>query len=92
MGSNSVEFRLHGLRENHTHGLDEFAEYERDNLIYDFVTLTPEECEQKKKNYEEFKIIKEAEKAATVKKKAGEAAKKKTSEDKPGDKSDKDKQ
>jgi len=70
----------------------EFAEYERDNLIYDFVTLTPEECEQKKKNYEEFKIIKEAEKAATIKKKAGEAAKKKTSEDKPGDKSDKDKQ
>jgi len=70
----------------------EFAEYERDNLIYDFVTLTPEECEQKKKNYEEFKIIKEAEKAATVKKKAGDAAKKKTSEDKPGDKYDKDKQ
>ena len=58
----------------------EFSEFERDNLIYDFVTLTAEESEQKKKNFEEFQIKKEAEKAAAAKKKAEEAAAKKAQE------------
>ena len=60
----------------------EFSEFERGNLIYDFVTLTPEESEQKKKNYEEFTIIKEAEKAAAAKKKAEETATKKAGKEK----------
>lgn len=41
----------------------EFSEFERNNLVYDFVTLTPEEREQKKINYQKF----EAEKAAAKK-------------------------
>jgi len=52
----------------------EFSEFERDNFIYDFVTLTPDEKEEKKKNYEEFTIKKEAEKAAATQKKAEEEA------------------
>jgi NADH-quinone oxidoreductase subunit I len=61
----------------------EFSEFERDNLIYDFVTLTPDEREEKKKNYDEFMIKKEAEKAEAAKKKAEEeAAKKKENESK----------
>ena len=55
----------------------EFSEFERDNFIYDFVTLTPDEKEEKKKNREEFMIKKEAEKAAAVQKKAEAAAVKK---------------
>jgi NADH-quinone oxidoreductase subunit I len=58
----------------------EFSEFERDNLIYDFVTLTPEESEQKKKSYEEFQVVKEAEKAAAAKKKAEEDTAKKAQE------------
>lgn len=38
----------------------EFSEYERENLVYDFVTLTHEEREQKKLNFEKYM----AEKAA----------------------------
>jgi NADH-quinone oxidoreductase subunit I len=41
----------------------EFSEFNRNDLIYDFVTLTPEEREQKKINYQKF----EAEKAAAKK-------------------------
>lgn len=52
----------------------EFSEFQRDNLIYDFVTLTPEERIQKKKNFEEFQAKKEAEKAAAAKKAAEEKA------------------
>jgi len=52
----------------------EFSEFERDNFIYDFVTLTPDEKVEKKKNYEEFTIKKEAEKAAAAQKKAEEEA------------------
>jgi NADH-quinone oxidoreductase subunit I len=52
----------------------EFSEYERQNFVYDFVTLTPEEREQKKKNLEEFQIKKEAEKAAAAKKASEEKA------------------
>lgn len=44
----------------------EFSEYERNNLIYDFVTLTPEEREQKKINYEKFEAEKAAQKAAAA--------------------------
>lgn len=61
----------------------EFSEFERGNLVYDFVTLTPEERDEKKKNYDEFMIKKEAEKAEAAKKKAEEeAAKNKESENK----------
>lgn len=52
----------------------EFSEFERGNLLFDFVTLTPEEREQKKKNYEEFQLKKEAEKAEAAKKAAAEKA------------------
>jgi len=73
----------------------EFSEYERGNLVFDFVTLTPDEREEKKKNYEEFLIKKEAEKAEAAKKKAEEAAQKKpeeNKENKPDDKDDKPKE
>ena len=65
----------------------EFSEFERDNFIYDFVTLTPDEKVEKKKNYEELMIKKEAEKASAAKKKAEEeVAKKKDDENKTDDK------
>jgi len=54
--------------------LYEFSEFERGNLIYDFVTLTQTEREEKKKNFEEFQAKKEAEKAAAAKKAAEEKA------------------
>jgi len=59
----------------------EFSEYERENLVYDFKTLTEPEIEDKKKKLEEFTIQKEAEKAEAAKKKAEEAAAKKAQED-----------
>jgi NADH-quinone oxidoreductase subunit I len=52
----------------------EFSEFQRENLVYDFVTLTPEERIQKKKNFEEMQAKKEAEKAAAAKKAAEEKA------------------
>ena len=52
----------------------EFAEFQRENLLYDFVTLLPEERSQKKKNYEELQAKKEAEKLAAAKKAAEEKA------------------
>ncbi len=48
----------------------EFSEFERQNLQYDFVTLTPQEREEKKNNFAEF----EAEKAAKKAQAAAEAA------------------
>ncbi len=42
----------------------EFSEYERENLIYNFSTLTPEEIEQKKTNLSLFEAEKAKEKAA----------------------------
>ena len=42
----------------------EFSEYERENLLYNFSTLTPEESEQKKINYAQFEAEKAKEKAA----------------------------
>jgi len=68
----------------------EFSEFERENLVYDFVTLTSEEIQEKKKKYEEYTVMKEAEKAAAAKKKADEAAQKKVTKDKPEGKSKKD--
>ena len=52
----------------------EFSEFERGNLVYDFVTLTHTEREEKKKNFEEFQAMKEAEKAEAAKKAAEEKA------------------
>ena len=52
----------------------EFSEFQRENLLYDFVTLLPEERSQKKKNYEELQAKKEAEKLAAAKKAAEEKA------------------
>lgn len=45
----------------------EFSEFYREDLIYDFVTLTPEEREQKKVNYQKYEAEKAAEKAAAKK-------------------------
>jgi NADH-quinone oxidoreductase subunit I len=45
----------------------EYSEYERENLIYKFATLTPEEAVEKKINLEKFNAEKEAQKAAAVK-------------------------
>jgi NADH-quinone oxidoreductase subunit I len=51
----------------------EFSEYERGNLLYNFITLTPQEVIEKKDNFAKL----EAEKAAQKAKAAAEAAKKK---------------
>ncbi len=51
----------------------EFSEYERGNLLYNFITLTPQEVIEKKDNFAKF----EAEKAAQKATAAAEAAKKK---------------
>jgi len=45
----------------------EFSEYERENLIYHFATLKPEEAEQKKQNYAKLEAEKAAAKAAAPK-------------------------
>lgn len=42
----------------------EFSEFERKDLVYDYVTLTREEREQKKLNYKKFEAEKAAEKVA----------------------------
>ena len=42
----------------------EFSEFDRNDLVYDYVTLTHEEREQKKLNYQKFEAEKAAEKAA----------------------------
>ena len=52
----------------------EFSEFKREDLVYDFVTLLPEDRIQKKKNLEEFQVKKEAEKVAAAKKAAEEKA------------------
>jgi NADH-quinone oxidoreductase chain I len=48
----------------------EFSEYERDNLVYHFATLTPEESEVKKQNYANLEAEKAAQKAAAAAAKA----------------------
>ena len=42
----------------------EYAEFERNNLIYNFVTLTPDEIKEKKANFAKFEAEKAAAKAA----------------------------
>jgi NADH-quinone oxidoreductase subunit I len=44
----------------------EFSEFERDRLIYNFVTLTPAEIEEKKANYAKLEAEKAAQKAASA--------------------------
>jgi len=44
----------------------EYSEIERSNLLYDFVTLTQEEREEKKSNYAKFEAEKAAQKAAAA--------------------------
>lgn len=51
----------------------EFSEYERSNLLYNYITLTPEEVVEKKDNFAKLEAEKAAKKAAA----AAEAAKKK---------------
>lgn len=51
----------------------EFSEFGRDDLIYNFATLTSDEIEDKQKKYEIFQAEKEAEKIAAAKAKAEKA-------------------
>ena len=53
----------------------EFSEFERENLIYNFSTLTEEESKVKIANFEKMTAEKEAKKAAAAKAKAEQAAK-----------------
>lgn len=48
----------------------EFSEFKRQDLIYHFSALTPEEGEQRKANWEKFQAEKEAQKAAAAAKSA----------------------
>jgi len=50
----------------------EFSEFKRENLIYDFATLTEVEREEKKENYEKFTAEKAAKKEAELKAKEQE--------------------
>ncbi len=45
----------------------EFSEYDRNNLIYDFATLTPQERQEKIENFRKFSEEKEKQKAKTDK-------------------------
>ncbi|KUG26496.1 nadh-ubiquinone oxidoreductase chain i [hydrocarbon metagenome] len=69
----------------------EFAEFERNNLIFNFATLTAEEAEEKKANYEKMMAEKEAQKAAAAKAKAEAAAKTKKEENSSEKNNDKEK-
>ena len=53
----------------------EFSEYDRNKLVYDFVTLTPQEIEEKKDNFAKMEAEKAAQKAAAAAEKAAAAAK-----------------
>ncbi len=53
----------------------EFSEYDRYDLVYKFATLTNEEAEEKKVNFEKMQAEKEAEKVAAAKAKAEAALK-----------------
>ena len=44
----------------------EFSEFDRNKLVYDFVTLTPQEVEEKKANYAKLEEEKAAQKAAAA--------------------------
>ena len=52
----------------------EFSEFERNNLVYNFITLTPQEVEEKKSNYAKLEAEKAAKKAEAAKKAAEEKA------------------
>lgn len=52
----------------------EFSEFDRNKLVYDFVTLTPQEVEEKKENYAKLEEEKAAQKAAAAAKAAAEKA------------------
>ena len=58
----------------------EFSEFDRNDLVYKFATLTNDEAEEKKLNFEKMQAEKEAEKAAAAKAKAEAAAKAKQDE------------
>jgi NADH-quinone oxidoreductase chain I len=62
----------------------EFSEYERDNLVYHFATLTPEESEIKKQNYAKLEAEKAAQKAAAAAAKANVPVQQKTNNPEPG--------
>ena len=75
----------------------EFSEFDRDDLNYNFASLTDTEVKEKKENFEKFQAEKEAQKIAAAKAKAEAAAKKaeeakkeeiKTEGDQPKDASD----
>ena len=55
----------------------EFSEFEREDLIYKFATLTDAEVLEKKENFEKMQAEKEAQKAAAAKAKEEALAKKK---------------
>ena len=59
----------------------EFSEYERNNFIYKFATLSGGEVEEKKANWEKFQAEKEAQKAAAAKAKVEAAQKKDAGQD-----------
>ncbi len=52
----------------------EFSEYDRNKLIYNFVTLTPREIEEKKDNFAKMEAEKAAQKAKAAAEKAAAAA------------------
>lgn len=52
----------------------EFSEYDRNKLVYDFVTLTPQEIEEKKDNFAKLEAEKAAKKAEAAAKAAAEKA------------------
>ena len=64
----------------------EFSEFKRESLVYDYVTLSPAEREQKKINFEEMQKQKELEKAEAAKKAAEAKAAEQKNNPPPGDK------
>jgi NADH-quinone oxidoreductase subunit I len=52
----------------------EFSEFQRNNLVYNFITLTPQEVEEKKSNYAKLEAEKAAQKAEAAKKAAEQKA------------------
>jgi NADH-quinone oxidoreductase subunit I len=60
----------------------EFSEFDRNSLLYNFSTMTSDEVDEKKANFEKMQAEKEAKKAEDAKVKA-EAAAKKAAEPKP---------
>ena len=66
----------------------EFSEFDRNKLVYDFVTLTPQEVEEKKANYAKLEEEKAAQKAAAAAKAAAEKAAAAKAEPKPESKTE----